>query len=149
LGNRHRAPALTRLCTRHRAIEGGTLLVKRLADCEAILAHDGCRLKELLHPRNDAVDIPYSLAVAVVDPGQGTHPHRLEQTEVYYLLSGSGVMHIGAEKRPVCAGDLVFIPAGETQWIENPGINPLVFAAIVSPPWRAQDDRRVESPAWD
>lgn len=125
------------------------MLVKRVADCEAILAHDGCRLKELLHPGNDAVDIPYSLAVAVVDAGQGTHPHRLEQTEVYHLLSGSGVMHIGCEKRPVCAGDLVFIPAGETQWIENPGINPLVFAAIVSPPWRAQDDRRVESPAWD
>ncbi len=121
--------------------------IKRLADCPAIPAHDGCRLRELLHPRNDAVDIPYSLAIAVVDPGQATHPHRLAQTEVYYLLAGSGVMHIGTETRAVCQSDLVFIPPGETQWIENPGRNPLVFAAIVSPPWRPEDDRRVATPA--
>ncbi len=120
--------------------------IKRLADCPAILAEDGCRLKELLHPRNDGVDIPYSLAIATVDAGQGTHRHRLVQTEVYYVIAGSGVMHIGAEERPVCPGDRVYIPPGEIQWIENRGINPLVFAAIVSPPWRAEDDHRVESP---
>ena len=80
MGNRHRAPVLTRLCTRHGAIGGGALLVKRLADCPAILAHDGCRLKGLLHPGNDAVDIPYSLAIAVVGSRAG-HPSAPAQTD--------------------------------------------------------------------
>jgi mannose-6-phosphate isomerase-like protein (cupin superfamily) len=119
------------------------MLIKRLADREPILANDGCRLKELLHPRNDGVDLPYSIAIAEVGPGEQTHPHRLKQAEVYYLLAGSGVMHIGAEERPLAPGDLVLIPPGETQWIENLGINPLVFAALVSPPWRAEDDERL------
>ena len=51
----------------------GAMLIKRLKSCPEIVANDGCRLKELLHPDRDEVDLGYSLAIAWVDPGRRTH----------------------------------------------------------------------------
>jgi len=121
------------------------MLIKRLSDCPEIVANDGCRLRELLHPDRDDAAIRHSLALAWVDPGEATLPHLLrEQTEVYLILSGSGQMHIGREVARVIAGDVVVIPKGAEQWIENAGSDVLHFAAIVDPPWRVDDDVRVE-----
>ena len=73
------------------------MFIKRLDDCEEIIANDGCRLKEVLHADRDALDLPYSLAFAWVDPGKATLPHKLaSQDEVYTIFKGSGIMHIGA-----------------------------------------------------
>ena len=119
------------------------MLTKRQADCAEFIANDGCRIREVLHPKNDAVELPYSLALATVDPGKASYRHRLNQSEVYYLLEGSGLMHVDGEIRPVCAGDVIYIPPDAEQWIENSGVQPLVFAAIVSPPWKAEDDLRL------
>ena len=108
-----------------------------------ITAVDGCRLRELLHPERVAgAPAAYSLAVAMVDPGQATHPHALGQTEVYYLICGTGRMHLGDEVRAVQAGDAIVIPAHARQWIENTGSDVLEFIALVSPPWRLEEDRR-------
>lgn len=38
-------------------------------------------------------------------------PHR--EDEVYYVVSGRGTIRVGAEDRPVRAGSLVFVAAGE------------------------------------
>lgn len=119
------------------------MLIKSLRDCPALLANDGCRLFEVLHPQNDAVDLPFSLAVAEVAPGEASYRHRLAQLEVYYLLAGVGCMHVDDESRRVVAGDAVVIPAGAVQWIENRGDDVLRFVAVVSPPWRADGDERL------
>ena len=119
------------------------MLTKRQADCPEFIANDGCRIREVLHPKNDPVSLPYSLALATVDAGKASYRHRLKQAEVYYLLEGCGLMHVNGEVRPVSAGDVVHIPPDAKQWIENPGAGPLVFAAIVSPPWRTEDDERL------
>ncbi|MGH7494896.1 MAG: cupin domain-containing protein [bacterium] len=119
------------------------MLIKHEKDCQEIIANDGCRLRELLHPERDRADISYSLAVAYVEPGKSTYRHALRQTEVYYLIQGIGRMHIGEEVREVQIGDAIYIPPDQPQWIENIGENNLVFAAMVSPPWRAEDDMRL------
>jgi mannose-6-phosphate isomerase-like protein (cupin superfamily) len=119
------------------------VLVRRGAACREIIANDGCRLRELLNPAHDGSPLPYSLALAVVAPGQATHPHWLGQHEVYLVISGRGRMHIGAESDELGPGDSVVIPPGAHQWIENIGSGELSFAALVSPPWRAEDDHRV------
>ncbi len=119
------------------------MLIKHEKDCKEIIANDGCRLRELLHPDRDAAEISYSLAIAYVDPGKSTHPHYLRQTEVYFILQGIGRMHLGGETQEVHEDDVIVIPKAEEQWIENIGQNVLVFAAIVNPPWRAEDDVRV------
>ena len=45
------------------------MFVKKTLDCGAFIANDGCTIRELLHPENDAVDLPYSLALATVGIG--------------------------------------------------------------------------------
>ncbi|MDZ7343434.1 MAG: cupin domain-containing protein [candidate division KSB1 bacterium] len=119
------------------------MLIKREKNCTEIIANDGCRLRELLHPERDAADISYSLAIAHLDPGKSTYAHYLRQTEVYYIIQGIGRLHIGDEVADGREGDTIVIPVEQKQWLENIGQNVLVFAAIVSPPWRAQDDIRV------
>lgn len=119
------------------------MLLRRTEDCPEIIANDGCRLREILHPESDGSALSYSLAVAWVDPGERTLPHRLlEETETYYIVSGQGRMHIDAEAADVRAGDAVVIPVGSEQWIECLGETTLQFAAIVNPPWRADHDVR-------
>ncbi|MBN2224385.1 MAG: cupin domain-containing protein [Deltaproteobacteria bacterium] len=106
-----------------------------------ITAADQTPVKELLSPTRDGVGINYSLALARLPRGEKNLPHRLKtSSEVYILTEGRGVMHIGDEAAEVSAGDLVFIPPGALQWIENTGDRDLVFYCIVDPPWRAEDE---------
>lgn len=121
------------------------MLVKHEKDCEEIIANDGCRLRELLHPERDSeAKISYSFAIAYVEPGKATYRHYLRQSEVYYIIEGIGNMHIGEETKEVQSGDAVYIPPEKEQWIENTGQNVLVFIALVSPPWRLEDDIRLD-----
>ena len=120
------------------------MLIKSESRCLQFVANDGCKVRELLHPKNDAIDLAFSLAIAEVEPGHRTHRHRLAQTEVYYVVAGSGVVHIDGEQRQVGAGDAVLIQPRQVQWIENTGTETLKFAAVVSPPWRSDDDERLD-----
>ena len=120
------------------------MFIKNLNDCEEFTANDGCRLRELLHPKNDPVTLPYSIAVARVEPGKQTYKHKLTQTEVYYIFSGTGCMHVEEETESVKPGDVVLVPPNATQWLENSGTTELNFMAIVNPPWTEQDDVRIE-----
>jgi len=120
------------------------MLLKKMNECPEITANDGCRLREVLHPARDPVDLPYSLAHAVVHPGKRTRRHFLRQNEVYVILSGHGRLHIGDELQVVEAGDAIRIPPDREQWIECVGETELKFLAIVSPPWIEEDDIALE-----
>jgi mannose-6-phosphate isomerase-like protein (cupin superfamily) len=120
------------------------MLVKHRGECPELNANDGTRLRELLHPANDSVDLPYSIAFAELAPGEASLNHRLAFTEVYHIISGGGCMHVGAQTQVVVAGDVVLVPADTAQWLENPGTTTLAFAVIVSPPWRAEGDQLME-----
>ena len=119
------------------------MFVKKLKDCESLIANDGCIIRELLHPANDPVNLPYSIAIATVERDQQSYAHKLEQDEVYYILQGEGCMYIDDESRFVSSGDIIAIPANASQWIENKSEIELVFAAIVSPPWTKEGDTRI------
>lgn len=119
------------------------MFTRDAADVPPITAADGSELREILHPERDSATIGYSLAVAVVKPGQSTRPHKLTSSEAYYLLSGMGRMHVGDEAESVHAGNAVYIPAGSVQWIENTGRIDLAFLCIVDPAWREEDEEVV------
>ncbi len=119
--------------------------VRRTGECAEIVANDGSHLRELLHPDRDGPGVPYSVAAARVEPGEATDPHRLEgETELYLFIGGSGRMHVEGETAPVSEGDVVFVPAGSTQWVECTGGDPLRFLLVVNPPWRADHDVRAD-----
>lgn len=66
-----------------------------------------------------------SLTVGVAEIGAGHpdayHPHRHEPAEVYYILSGEGVVTIDAVEHPVRAGSTVFIPGNAWHGARNTG----------------------------
>ncbi|MGF1566711.1 MAG: cupin domain-containing protein [Nodosilinea sp.] len=117
------------------------MLIRKLLDCPDFTAGDGTQLRELLHPDKQAVDLRYSLAHAIVPVGQVSTPHALTTSEVYYILSGQGEMHIDADLSSVEPGDAVYIPPHARQYIRNTGPIPLVFICIVDPAWRKEDER--------
>jgi mannose-6-phosphate isomerase-like protein (cupin superfamily) len=117
------------------------MIIKDLANCRYFQAADNTYLCELLHPGREGLNLPYSIAHAVLQPGAASLPHRLKtSTEVYFILEGEGEMHIDSEMAQVQAGQAVLIPSGSWQHILNTGDIILEFICIVSPAWRAEDE---------
>ncbi|MBZ8181901.1 cupin domain-containing protein, partial [Oscillatoria salina] len=82
----------------------------------------------------------YSLARAIVPVGETSQPHSLTTSEVYYILTGKGEMHIDGETEFVEPGDAIYIPPNAKQFIHNCGDEPLIFICIVDPAWRQEDE---------
>ncbi|WP_088892817.1 cupin domain-containing protein [Leptolyngbya ohadii] len=116
------------------------MLIQKLRNCPEFVAGDGTNLRELFHPDKQPIELRYSLAHAIVPPGQVSLLHSLTTSEVYYILSGTGEMHIDEETQVVEPGDAVYIPPNAKQYIANRGQEPLVFICIVDPAWRKQDE---------
>jgi mannose-6-phosphate isomerase-like protein (cupin superfamily) len=116
------------------------MIIKSLTSRAGFQAGDSSYLRELLHPGKEPLDIGYSLAHAVVKPGQKTRPHSLKSAEVYYVLEGRGLMHIDGERAEVERGQAVYIPPRAVQFIENTGPDDLEFLCIVDPAWRAAEE---------
>jgi mannose-6-phosphate isomerase-like protein (cupin superfamily) len=119
------------------------VFIRELQDCEEFVAGDNCTLREILHPDKANLALRYSLAHAIVKPGDTTWRHRLGTSEVYYILEGAGVMHIDDESSPVRPGSTVYIPPMTKQSITNSGKVDLVFICIVDPAWRKEDEEVV------
>ena len=84
------------------------MLIKDLAKSPRFLSGDKAILRELLHPDKSPLALRYSLAHAVVKAGKKTLPHRLKTSEVYYVLSGRGVIHVDDEVERVRPGQAVW-----------------------------------------
>ena len=116
------------------------MLIRDLRSCEEIVAGDKTVLRELLHPEKMDLAIRYSLAHAIVKSGEKSQPHKLRNAEVYYILEGSGMLHIDHEFAEVSSGQAAYIPPNAKQYIENTGSSDLKFLCIVDPAWKKEDE---------
>ena len=131
------------------------MLIKSLENLESFEAGDKTKIIEVLHPKNDKIPLGYSLAHASLDIGKSSLPHILEEcSEVYFILNGKGNVVLkeqgdknGLKQKPtweeqlVTKGDMIFIPAGATQYIENQGNTTLDFLCVVSPAWYEEQEK--------
>ena len=100
---------------------------------------DGSQIRELLNAENAPLT-NQSLAEATLSPGQTTARHfHPRSEEIYYILSGRGVMTIGDEKRVAQSGDAIAIPAGAPHCIENDGTDELRFLCCCAPAYSHGD----------
>lgn len=68
----------------------------------------------------------FSLGNVVLEPNGGQVPwHNQEQEEIYFVVEGTGEMCLGEERRPLCAGQAVYIPSGVFHQLTNTGDTPL------------------------
>jgi mannose-6-phosphate isomerase-like protein (cupin superfamily) len=116
------------------------MIIKDINGIKNITAGDGSSLRELFHPGKGPFPFGYSLAQAVVKPRGKTVPHRLKSSEVYCILEGRGLMHVGEEMAEVAAGQAVYVPPFHIQFIENTGEADLAFLCIVDPAWQPEDE---------
>ncbi|MBN4076426.1 cupin domain-containing protein [Gemmatimonas aurantiaca] len=115
--------------------------MRKLADSAEFLAGDKVHLRELFNPRNQSeFSGRYSLAHASLAAHQSSKPHNLASHELYYILSGSGRIHIDSLSAEISAGCAVEIPPNSRQWIENTSNSTLEFLCIVDPAWQAEDE---------
>lgn len=93
---------------------------------------EGCFILELSNTDDDP---QLSITRARVEPGCRTRLHKLEDTtERYLILAGTGRVEVGdAPPQAVAKGDVVRIPPGLPQRIENTGRQDLVFLALCTP----------------
>lgn len=123
-------------------MEGASgMLIKDPENSHYFRASDNTHLCELLSPAREGLELSYSIAHAMLEPGSKSLPHRLKNSsELYFILEGEGLMYIDSEKARVRSGQAIFIPPGSWQHIRNTGEGYLKFICIVSPPWRADDE---------
>ena len=121
------------------------MIRKNIQEEAPFTAGDDTLIREVLHPVNDGLGMNYSLAYATLEPGKASRPHVLRSSsEVYIIRRGRGRAFIGEEVAEAGPGEVVFIPAGARQYIENVGEEPLEFWCIVSPPWNGEDELLVD-----
>jgi len=104
---------------------------------------EGCFIEEW---HNTEKDQSMSVARVRVNIGQTTKLHSLDNTmERYVILAGQAEVTVNDLTTTVTEGDVVVIPAGETQRIENIDSQDLVFLAICTPRFQVQNYREREA----
>jgi mannose-6-phosphate isomerase-like protein (cupin superfamily) len=116
------------------------MYITDLSNCAEFLSGDHTIIRELLHPDKAPLELRYSLAHATLKPGDTSLKHYLRTSEVYYILEGRGIMHIGEESGEVIPGQAIYIPPMAWQCISNQGPDDLKFICIVDPAWRKEDE---------
>jgi mannose-6-phosphate isomerase-like protein (cupin superfamily) len=113
--------------------------VHNLNRARSFTTKDGSQIRELLSHRNSSIH-NQSLAEARVAPGLTTALHfHCRSEEIYYILSGTGRVHLGNEWREVGPGDAIAIPPGEVHQITCTGASDLAFLCCCSPGYEDDD----------
>lgn len=117
------------------------MFIKDTAKCNYFIAADNTHLCELLHPTRESLNLPYSVAHAIIKPGERSRSHRLKtSSEAYFILEGEGEMHVNEEQVHVGPGQMILVPPSYWQHICNTGAIDLKFLCIVHPMWHADDE---------
>lgn len=94
---------------------------RQLADGGALL------WKTLVGGGQDGAD-GLSLGLAKIPPGEALRLHSHEQSEIYLVLEGEGLVDVGGERHGVEPGSAVFVPGGAVHSCENSGDSDLLLA---------------------
>lgn len=86
-----------------------------------------------------------SIARTRLPPGQATKRHALDGIdERYIVVAGRGRVRVGGiEPTEVGPGDIVYIPAGQSQEICSTGDSDLVVYCVCTPPFDADSYREL------
>jgi len=100
---------------------------------------DHSTIRELLHPDNSDIK-NQSIAEATIAGKQKTSEHFHKKTEeIYFILSGCGVMFLNEKSFEVKEGDSILIKPGEKHCIENTEKTDLKILCCCSPAYQHED----------
>ena len=119
------------------------IYTKDLKEGHFFQAGDQSLICELLHPDREETPLQtgFSLAYAIVKPGQKTLVHKLlTSSEIFFILEGEGIIYIDQETAPIQPGQVIYVPPNSKQFIQNTGHLDLTFLCLVSPKWKKEDE---------
>jgi mannose-6-phosphate isomerase-like protein (cupin superfamily) len=104
-------------------------LVVRETDVEPVTWSDPVRgdvlFRTMLGGATTRAD--FTAGVTRLAPGGWLGHHRHDPSEVYFVLSGTGVLTIDGHEHPVSAGTAAYLPSRSEHGIHNTGDEPLRF----------------------
>lgn len=115
------------------------MLIINRKDSKILNTPHGSEIRPLID-RTTAPITQCSLAEETLPPGKSVTPHHhavLE--EIYYILSGSGVMTIGDESQAVSAGDAIYIPKNNVHTLTNTGTEDMKILLVCGPAFYCED----------
>ncbi len=83
--------------------------------------------------RADVPGTPLAATWVTVEPGGQQKLHHHTAIQIYVIVQGSGLMHVGGESQQVSAGDLIYIPSDAKHGIENNTAESLVYVSAATP----------------
>lgn len=111
------------------------MIVRNLNDKEVLettyIAHGGAIAQMILDQRI-LKEIGF-LAIASLSPGKEIEAHIDPMEEIYFVLSGSGVMRVDDESKQVSPGDATWIPIGSSHSLLNNGEEDCLILVVASP----------------
>ena len=113
---------------------------KEIENIDAFSGHEGTQIRQIFSPEDTGNTTQYSLAHCTINPGNSSKPHTMKTSEIFYILQGSGIMHVGTEQKEITKNETIFVPPMFKQFIENNGDIDLIALCIVDPAWRQEDE---------
>ena len=99
----------------------------------------GSEIRPLIDRTTSAIT-QCSLAEEMLPPGCAVTPHyHRDIEEIYYLVSGRGLMTVGDEIQEVNAGDAVYVPRGNRHTLQNTGTETIKLILICGPAFFYED----------
>lgn len=125
--------------------KGGKLVIERnihSASAEYTTAFDdNLRLLSLVNPQKDNMHLDYSMAYFILKPGRRVPLHYVENSEVYYIIGGAGMLTVDGTAYILKPGKCIYVPPSARQKLVNNSSETLKFLVIDNPPW--QPDRQL------
>jgi mannose-6-phosphate isomerase-like protein (cupin superfamily) len=123
------------------------VFIRKSSDLKPFVTKDKSLIHEFFHPLHETTtkisrDIPISIALATVKPGQKTLKHLHEtSTEFYYITRGTGKIQLNSKKQSIGENTLIYIPAKTKHTVTNAGKEDLLILCICSPPYTHDDTK--------
>ena len=113
---------------------------KEIQKIKSFSGYEGTQIRQIFTPDNTNNVIRYSIAHCTINPGNSSKPHTMKTSEIFYILQGSGTMHVGTEQKEITKNETIFVPPMSKQFIENNGEIDLIALCIVDPAWKQEDE---------
>ncbi len=114
--------------------------IQKNSEIPAVDGNEGTKIKQYFHPHNTLNGVRFSLSQFTLIQGKSSLRHKLQSSEIYYILEGAGTLRIDKESISVKKDDSVYVPPMSEQFIENTGTSDLKFLCIVDPAWKTEDE---------
>jgi len=115
-------------------VERMSVKVLKLGEVETTKALGGT-LKRMFNPETAGTQ-HLTFSMGYFAPGEGLKLHiHPESEEVYYVVRGEGIVHLGDEKDslPIDPDTAIYIPPGQIHGVENTGEDRLIICFFVAP----------------